>query len=197
MQHSQEGICLNCILWKVLCFWSAYSKYQVFLINLFLAMLGLCHCVGFSLVLASGASSLVVCRLLIVVGGFSCCGSWGLGKQAWQLWRGLSSCGTLARELWSLTSVVAISGLRSCGMRTQELWLLGSAVAVPGLRSCGLWAQELWFLGSGAHAQGLWARGQGLGAQQHAGNPGSRTEPVSPTSVGRFFTTEPSRYQIL
>ena len=191
MRHSQEGICLNCILWKVLYFWSAYSKYQIFLINLFLAVLGLCHCVGFSLVLASGASSLVVvCRLLIVVGGFSCCGSWGLGKQAWQLWRGLSSCGTLARELWSLTSVVAISGLRSCGMRTQELWLLGSAVAVPGLRSCGSWALEhmLKCCGPGH---------KGLVAQQHAGNPGSGIEPVSPTLEGRFFTTEPSRYQVL
>ena len=94
---------------------------------LFLAVLGLRCCEGFSLVLASGVYSLVVvCRLLIVVGGFSCCGSWGPGKQAWQLWRGLSSCSMraqelwhTARELWFLSSVLAISGLRSCGSRVH------------------------------------------------------------------------------
>ena len=95
--------------------------------SLFFSVPNLRCCEGFSLVLASGVYSLVVvCRLLIVVGDFSCCGSWGFGKQAWQLWRGLSSCSMraqelwhTARELWFLSSVLAISGLRSCGSRVH------------------------------------------------------------------------------
>ena len=45
--------------------------YDFIFIYLFLAVLGLCRCIGFSLVVASGGYSLVVmCRLLIAVASF-------------------------------------------------------------------------------------------------------------------------------
>ena len=51
-----------------------------FFFHLFLAMWGLCCCMGFSLVVASWCYSLaVVCRLLIAVA--SLCGAWVLGAQ--------------------------------------------------------------------------------------------------------------------
>ena len=59
---------------------------------LFLAVLGLCCCVGFSLVVARGASSLAAGGLLIRVAshwgtralgllGFSSCSPWALGHR--------------------------------------------------------------------------------------------------------------------
>ena len=63
---------------------------DIYILNLFilfLAMLGLCCCAGFSLVSASRAYSLVVtCRLLIAVAspcsGFSSCRAWALGHSS-------------------------------------------------------------------------------------------------------------------
>ena len=164
-----------------------------FFINLFLAVLGLCCCVGFTLVLASGVYSLVVvCRLLIVAGGFSCCGSWGLGKQAWQLWRGLSSCSMRAQELWHTGLGVVVPELSTCHFWAQELWPQGSLVVAPrvcscgslaqqlqflssvavacGLRSCGSWALQLWHAGSGVVACELRSCGSWAQGLQHTGS---------------------------
>ena len=78
---------------------------------LFLAVVGLCCCRGFSLVVGAGASH---------CGGFSC-GAQALGPQTEQLWRtqasalvacGLSSCNSWALEhgaqlLWCMGLVAA------------------------------------------------------------------------------------------
>ena len=69
---------------------SSLSLYKNNFIYLFLAMLDLCCCMGFSLVAVSGGYSLVVvCRLLIVV---TCCGAQVLGSM------GFSSCGSPTLE---------------------------------------------------------------------------------------------------
>ena len=67
-----------------------------FFFNLFLAVMGLCCCMGSSLVAVSrGCSSVVVCRLLIVVASL-------VEHRLWSVWasvvsaRGLSSYGVLA-----------------------------------------------------------------------------------------------------
>ena len=76
----------------------AFFKYNF--ICLFLAVLGHHHCVGFSLVVASGGSSR--CGARASPGSVcSCCGAWALGCV------GFSSCG-----VWTLER-----RLNSCGLR--------------------------------------------------------------------------------
>ena len=71
-------------------------------IHLFLAVLGLCCCAGFSLVVMTRGYSLVaLCRLLIAV---ACCGAQVLGCSDF------SSCGS---KLQSTASIVVAHGL-SC-----------------------------------------------------------------------------------
>ena len=67
-------------------------------LNLFLAVLGLHCCVGFSLIMASGGHSSHGAQASHC-GGFSCCGARALGVQASvAVVHELSSCGTQALD---------------------------------------------------------------------------------------------------
>ena len=75
---------------------------------LFLAVLGLCYSMGFSLAVGNGDYSLItVCGLLIVVAppiaehsfrvpDFSSCGTWLSSYSSWALEHRLNSCGARA-----------------------------------------------------------------------------------------------------
>ena len=81
---SDAGYVLLCryMGWEMLgdCGRLTSSLESFFFFRLFLAVWGLCCCMGFSLVVASWCYSLaVVCRLLIAVA--SLCGAWVLGAQ--------------------------------------------------------------------------------------------------------------------
>ena len=67
---------------------------MILFIYLFLAVLGLHRCVGFSLGAASGGCCLISVHGLLVCGGFSCCGAWG--SRACEL----STCGSPAPGHW-------------------------------------------------------------------------------------------------
>ena len=66
-----QATCFCADIWGGRCLESvgdSLPPWNLFFIHLFLAVLGLCCCVGFSLVVASWCYSLVVvCRLLIAV----------------------------------------------------------------------------------------------------------------------------------
>ena len=122
-----------------------FFNIYLFLINFFLAALGLCCCAwAFSSCGKRGLLFIAMRGLLIVVAslvaehGLQVCGLQQL-QHACSLVaaRGLSSCGMQALEF---------AGLSSCGMWAQQLWCAGS-------RACGL--QQLWHTGSVVVAHGL------------------------------------------
>ena len=80
---------------------------------IFLAVLSLCCCTSFSLVVVSGGCSPdVVCRFLIVVGGFSLL--WSTGPRH----MGFSSCGRLA-QLFSGVWIFLHQRLNQCPLRAK------------------------------------------------------------------------------
>ena len=81
----------------------------ILLIYLFMAMLGLCCCSGFSLVAVSGGLFSSCSVQASLCGGFSCCKAQALGYM------GFRSCGTWAQQLW----------LRGSGAHAQQLWCTG------------------------------------------------------------------------
>ena len=86
-----------------------FLKINLFILNLFLAALGLrcCACTGFLQLRRAGATLRCGARASHC-GGFSCCGAWALGMWASGVVAlGLSSCGSWALE----------HRLGSCGAR--------------------------------------------------------------------------------
>ena len=75
----------------------------------FLAVLGLCCCAGFSLVVASGGYS--GCGAQGSCGGFPGCGAQALGTRA---------------------AVVAAPGLLACRLSSARAWLLRGMWDLPG-----------------------------------------------------------------
>ena len=79
--NSVEGILFLHIISSIYCLQNLYL-----FIYLFMAVLGLRCCAGFSLVVESSGYSLVVVHWLLIIGGFSCCGTWVLSCGLQQLW---------------------------------------------------------------------------------------------------------------
>ena len=118
--------------------WKSVSLKFIFKKLFILAVLGLglCCCIGFSLVMASGGYYPVVVRgLLIAVASLL----WSMGSR----YRGFSSCGTWAQKLQFLGSR-ADSTVRL--MRLATLWRVGSSQTTdPTCVSCiGKWILYHW-----------------------------------------------------
>ena len=89
--------------------------------SLFMAVLGLHCCTGFSQVAASWACSPAAVHWFLICRGFCCCRSWAVGHKSFSI------CGPWAQQLWYL------------------LWSTGSVAVARGLScsaACGIFLDQ-------------------------------------------------------
>ena len=94
----------------------SYLTFSNNFIYLFLAMLGLCCCRGFSLVVVSGPYSLAVMCGASRCGGLCCCGARAPGHL------GFSSCGFQAPGHWHNSCAQGLSGSVASGIFPNQGW---------------------------------------------------------------------------
>ena len=97
--------------------------FKIYVFNLFLAVLGLCFCIGFSLFVVSRDYPLAaVRRLLIAVASLIVEHSfWGMGASV-SVAHGLSSCGSGLQSTGSIDMAHRFSRPAACGIFPEQGW---------------------------------------------------------------------------